>query len=226
MGSQNARAVYARWGDLPDRPFRVLLFMALAAHDDDDPPTCWLGWQALAVGLGRLDESEATAHAVRRAVGVLVSAGALSRTVEHPRTGVRQAYALNLARPVEAPGEGVTERHPGWSHPDREGAAERPPQGAAERPPTGSRSVAGQGAAERSPYYKDFQATSRDTTRAQVATANSGRARGDDDEQSAMVACPACAAGAAYRHDPADVARCCPAHAAALDVLTAAGGAA
>lgn len=54
MGSANVGLAYARWGHLPDRPFRLLAFMALVSLDEDDPPMFYKGREAMAVALGRI----------------------------------------------------------------------------------------------------------------------------------------------------------------------------
>jgi len=54
MGSGNVGMVYARWGHLPDRPFRLLVFMALVSMDEDEPPMFYKGREAMGVALGRL----------------------------------------------------------------------------------------------------------------------------------------------------------------------------
>jgi hypothetical protein len=71
MGAGNVKAVYALWADLPDRPFRVLAYMALTAKDADDPPMFWGGRESLAVAIGRKvspNDSEASVRTTFRAV--------------------------------------------------------------------------------------------------------------------------------------------------------------
>lgn len=90
MGAGNVKAVYGLWGHLPDRPFRLLAFMALTAKDDDQPPCFWGGRETLAVGLGRDvptgDDAaskrarHAAFEAVRSSLSQLVTAGAIKRT--------------------------------------------------------------------------------------------------------------------------------------------------
>ena len=54
MGSHNVQLCYGRWGHLPDRPFRLLAFMALISMDEDDPPLFWQGREAMCIALGRM----------------------------------------------------------------------------------------------------------------------------------------------------------------------------
>jgi hypothetical protein len=117
MGARNAAAAYYSWGHLSDRALRVLVFMALTAHDDHDPPRYWGGREMLAVqALGRStppdpmpgDESEranqvrrmrkADFQAVKEAVGQLTKAHAL--VVDKPAAPGRQAeYQIVLTPP-------------------------------------------------------------------------------------------------------------------------------
>lgn len=58
MGAGNVALVYARWGHLPDRAFRLLGFMALISLDKDAQPMFWGGREALAGALGRQTPEE------------------------------------------------------------------------------------------------------------------------------------------------------------------------
>jgi hypothetical protein len=58
MGAGSVALVYARWAHLPDRPFRLLVYMALVTLDDDDPPRYWAGRELLAAALGRIVPGE------------------------------------------------------------------------------------------------------------------------------------------------------------------------
>jgi hypothetical protein len=71
MGYQNVQLVFAHWTHLPDRPFRLLTFMALKAQDDER--MFWAGREACAVALGRMtppepgpDDKSKTAHEYRK----------------------------------------------------------------------------------------------------------------------------------------------------------------
>ena len=73
VGSQNVRTVYARWAHLPDRSFRLLIFMALVTMDDDTEMLFWGGRETMALSLGRIvaekparDDLSARADADRR----------------------------------------------------------------------------------------------------------------------------------------------------------------
>lgn len=103
MGATNVKAVYVLWGHLPDRPFRLLAYMAVVALDEptDHTParTYWQGRDSLAVGLGRKvpseprdgDESPA-AEEVRR------DREAIFRAVGRALTELRQANAITTVR--------------------------------------------------------------------------------------------------------------------------------
>jgi len=54
MGRENADAVFARWVHLPDRSFRLLVYMALRSRDEHRPPQFWGGREELAYALGRI----------------------------------------------------------------------------------------------------------------------------------------------------------------------------
>lgn len=109
MGAGNAKKAYAYWGDLPDGPLRLLVFMSLTALDADDPPVFRRGREALAVGLGRMvadrqsdDPAEIAARrrafkAVDRMICALKDAGAISQ-LSPAGPGHTAVYALNLSR--------------------------------------------------------------------------------------------------------------------------------
>jgi hypothetical protein len=122
MGAGNVKAVYALWADLPDRPFRVLAYMALTAKDADDPPKFWGGRESLAVAIGRKvspNDSEAsvrtTFRAVRSAVKQLIEADAI-KLDRHHAPGVPARYALQL-RPNR--GDLLTPEQGGLAAPNR-----------------------------------------------------------------------------------------------------------
>lgn len=73
MGAKNALRVYEGWGALPDRPLRLLVYMALVARDDDAEPWFALGHEALArfalaMDLPELDDDDPRSRAARDAV--------------------------------------------------------------------------------------------------------------------------------------------------------------
>ena len=96
MGYQLVARCYTSWTGLPDRPFRLLCYMALLCRDDDPIPTFWAGREALADALG-LDSSESAHRVTRRAIASLVSAGALERLRSGGR-GRRAEYRLLIER--------------------------------------------------------------------------------------------------------------------------------
>lgn len=125
MGAGNAKKAYAYWGDLPDGPLRLLVFMSLTALDADDPPTFHRGREALAVGLGRAvadrqtdDPAEVADRrrafkAVDRMICALKDAGAITQ-LRPAGPGHAAVYALNLTRnrtPIS--GDLFDETHPG-----------------------------------------------------------------------------------------------------------------
>jgi hypothetical protein len=132
MGAGNAKKAYAYWGDLPDGPLRLLVFMSLTALDGDDPPTFHRGREALAVGMGRTvadrqttDSAEVAERrrafkAVDRMICALKDAGAITQ-LRPAGPGHAAVYALNLSRnrtPIT--GDLFDETHP----------ADRGPKGA------------------------------------------------------------------------------------------------
>ena len=94
MGARHVAAAFAQWGSLPDRPFRLLAYMALVAKDSTAQPTYWGGRDGLCVGLGV--EATPSGHRVaRRAIADLEEAGAIERKyVGHSRK--RSEYRLVL----------------------------------------------------------------------------------------------------------------------------------
>jgi hypothetical protein len=107
MGAGNVKLVYARWGDLPDGPMRLLLYMAVTAMDDGEQPRFWGGRDALAVAMGRMvpdkhteDDAEKLERAlafkaVNRTIAALRKAGAIT-AMSGAAPGHNAVYALNL----------------------------------------------------------------------------------------------------------------------------------
>jgi hypothetical protein len=129
MGAGNAKKAYAYWGDLPDGPLRLLVFMSLTALDADDPPTFHRGREALAVGMGRsvanrqttdlaaVAERRRAFKAVDRMICALKEAGAITQ-LRPAGPGHAAVYALNLSRnrtPIT--GDLFDETHPGQRGP-------------------------------------------------------------------------------------------------------------
>jgi hypothetical protein len=149
MGAGLIKAVYARWGALPGGPFRLLVYMALRAKDDDKPPRYWAGREDLAFGLGRVVpapktddkavQRERAAHfkAVKEAVSVLSKQGAIT-TEQQPRPGRAAVYVLNVSK------EWGTETVP------RMGDGNRAPVGDGNRAERGTETV-GSGDGNRAP---------------------------------------------------------------------------
>jgi hypothetical protein len=106
VGAANAMRVYAAWGHLDDRPFRLLIYMALRARDHDAEPWYGAGHEELAeIGLGLKPpqtsrESEAVYRAVRRAMTALHDARAI-RTTRRAAPGKQASYRLYLDGPTQ-----------------------------------------------------------------------------------------------------------------------------
>lgn len=119
MGSKNVAEVYALWHSLPHRPFRLLVFMAFMALDEDreGQAAClyWGGQERLGLAIGRPapakpDEDDLTPaaedarrerrlvfEAVRTDVKKLIEAGAIER-VRQGGYGGRSEYRLTLTQ--------------------------------------------------------------------------------------------------------------------------------
>lgn len=126
MGARHVAAAFAQWGSLPDRPFRLLAYMALVAKDSTAQPTYWGGRDGLCVGLGV--EATPSGHRVaRRAIADLEAAGAIERKyVGHSRK--RSEYRLVL---TPAKGDTTVPLSPA-DNPDEtddEGGRTSPPKG-------------------------------------------------------------------------------------------------
>lgn len=103
VGATNVSLVYLGWSHLPDRPFRLLAYMALVSLDTDVPPRYFGGYPALARALGRntpdaFDRHSAT-DSQRRAFKADMEA------VRNALSPLLAASAVIVDRP-EAPGRG------------------------------------------------------------------------------------------------------------------------
>lgn len=97
MGAQLVSRVYTSWTHLPDRPFRLLAYMALIAKDTNAAPTYWGGRDSLAEALGYRDMTESTYRVVSRAISQLVEFGAIKRSyIGHANK--RSEYLLTLQK--------------------------------------------------------------------------------------------------------------------------------
>jgi hypothetical protein len=97
MGAQLVALTYAHWKHLPDRPFRLLTYMALVTKDTNAAPTFYGGRTAMAEALGLPDTDASSKRMVSRAIAVLVDAGAVKR-VYMGHAGKRSEYLLTLSR--------------------------------------------------------------------------------------------------------------------------------
>ena len=143
MGAGNVKAAYVVWAShLRDPAFRLLVFMAVTALDEDNPPQFSGGQETLAIGLGRRPPlTIADQRAIDRAMGQLRAIGAISR-VQHSAPGSTARHQLNLspdaARRVNKPiSESDTRRHVTGEHPTHGGGDTR--RDGTERPTRGDR---------------------------------------------------------------------------------------
>ena len=122
MGASHVSACYAQWSHLPDRPFRLLTYMALIAKDATPEPTFWGGRDAMCLALG-LDPDPISYRVARRAVAELVEAGALERKyIGH--AGKRSEYRVCV---TAKKGDMGVPQSP--NDPTDKGGQERPPEG-------------------------------------------------------------------------------------------------
>lgn len=104
MGAGNALKACHAWGHLPDRPFRILSYMALRARDNDAAPWYGAGHDelasiALGLPMGTEREHLAALRAVSRAFKALHEAGAVT-THRYARPGKHATYLLWLDSPA------------------------------------------------------------------------------------------------------------------------------
>lgn len=157
MGIENVKLVYGQWTHLPDRAFRLLVFMAMVSMDNDRPPTFWGGREQLAYALGRMTPDEpaptdmsaraesyrkaraADFQAVKVALNALTKAG-VAVLENRPRPGKNAIYSLHLgalmgkAQPTE---QGRTSLPTGKAQPTGTGYDQPTPE---EEPLRGSKS--------------------------------------------------------------------------------------
>ena len=109
MGAQLVSRVFTSWTHLPDRPFRLLAYMALIAKDTNTDPTYWGGRDALAQALGKDPGTASARQIVKCAVAALVAAGAIERSyVGH--AGRRSEYRMTLTSGPKRGNESVPQR--------------------------------------------------------------------------------------------------------------------
>lgn len=104
MGRHNVALVCTYWTDLPDRAFRVLVYVANLCRDGDPDARYYGGRDPLVHVLGT-KPGEGAYRRVQRALADCVDAGALV-VAKHGGNGRRAEYALALTRrmsPVDNP---------------------------------------------------------------------------------------------------------------------------
>lgn len=90
-----------RWAHLDHAPFRLLVYMAIVAQDNGDPPMFYQGQEACAMALGMPPDADAKARqaafrGVRRHIDYLVKAKCIERTFAGA-PGRNAEYALRLS---------------------------------------------------------------------------------------------------------------------------------
>jgi hypothetical protein len=101
MGASLAVRVYKEWAELPDKPFRLLVGIALTIKDHDQDPSYWGGRDAMCLFLGLPVGEAASYQTVTRTVRVLVNAGALER-LYFGHAGARSKYRLKFIHRVSS----------------------------------------------------------------------------------------------------------------------------
>lgn len=107
MGAGNVVIVLNRWSrSLNDKPFRVLVAMALTSKDDDAAPRYWGGWAPLARAAGAVfpdacercrgcADCQAAQRVAYRALDALTKAGLVTQ-LSRARKGWNAEYQLNI----------------------------------------------------------------------------------------------------------------------------------
>ena len=140
MGAQLVSRVYTSWSHLPDRPFRLLVHMALIVKDATKKPTYWGGRDAMAQALG-LPPGDAAYQSVKRAVRQIVTAGAAEIAIQG-HAGKRTEYVLTLEP------KGVTKRPARGSLNDPQSGSVNDPHRGSLSDPSAGHSVTPQGTTE------------------------------------------------------------------------------
>ena len=112
MGAQLVARVFAYWKHLPDRPFRLLTYMAHTTKDTHKAPTFYGGRESMAGALGLPERGTSSERMVSRAIALLVAEGAIERAY-FGHYGKRSEYLLTLDR--RAPKGDSTVTHKGDS---------------------------------------------------------------------------------------------------------------
>lgn len=95
------KEAYVRWAHLAHAPFRLLVFMAVVAKDDGDPPMFYQGQEACALALGMAPDADAKTRqaafrGVRRHIEALIKAKCVER-ISAGSPGRNAEYALRLS---------------------------------------------------------------------------------------------------------------------------------
>ncbi|MFC5182831.1 hypothetical protein [Actinomadura harenae] len=123
MGIRNVKAVFDNWRQLPDGPFRLLVYMAIRSMDDDDPPVYFAGRDELVMAIGRelpdMSETDAASdraraasyEAVKRAVRTLKADAAIT-VIRRGGAGRNATYALHLKGNAQPSPKGAAQPSP------------------------------------------------------------------------------------------------------------------
>lgn len=122
MGASHIAAIYANWCHLPDRPFRLLCYMALVVPDKHKHPKFFGGREAMCEALGMEADDRNANRMVSRAAAELEKAGAIRRLPNTGFRGRRQEYEIHLVRmTTESPNPSAECVTPQSPNPERKG---------------------------------------------------------------------------------------------------------
>lgn len=154
MGARLAAQVYAQWSHLHDRPFRLLVHMALTVKDATEKPTYWGGREAMADMLGARGTDESRRQTVKRAIRELTAAGAI-KCVYQGHAGKRSEYRITLDNHPE---KGVADRTPS----SEERGSVNDPQRGSLSDPKGGHSVTKRGSVSDPPRSTEEEEENRE----------------------------------------------------------------
>ena len=97
MGIKLVQAAYAWWPQMPDRPFRLLVHMCIAAKDTDENPKFFGDREGMILALGLSPEAPTSDQMVSRAVRQLLDRGAILRAT-NARFGKRAEFWIRVGK--------------------------------------------------------------------------------------------------------------------------------